>query len=172
MLRQLNVREPKYWSRRFSWSDRRAPEQPGSQPGRDSRNALSRFVKLEKHGIVDSLYLAVGVMDLKGHSLPLFQFEPLGINQLGAVLVFADEPGQLLSSDRVPLPPRVEMNRNKISSHLLVRNLTARADLPTALPPAITILEFKIVSHKDSLDNEAKLHVDEVTSQQLDKLAL
>ena len=110
----------------------------------------------------------MGVMDLKGHSLPLSQLEPLGINQLGTVLVFADEPGQLLSSDRVPLSPRGELNRNKISSHLLVRNLTARADLPTALPPAITILEFKIMSHKDFIDNETKLHVDEVTSQQLD----
>ena len=128
-----------------------------------------------KKTIVDSLHLAVGVMDLKGHSLPLCQLEPLGINQLGAVLVFADEPGQLLSSDRAPLiglSPRGELNRNKISSHLLVRNLTARADLPTALPPAITILEFKIMSHKDFIDNETKLHVDEVTSQQLDKLAL
>ena len=116
-------------------------------------------------------------MDLKGHSLPLFQLEPLGINQLGAVLVFADEPGQLLSSDRVPLPlielsPRGELNTNKISSHLLVRNLTAKADLPTALPPAITILEFKIMSHKDFLDNETKLHVDAVTSQQVDMRAL
>ena len=116
-------------------------------------------------------------MDLKGHSLPLSQLEPLGINQLGAVLVFADEPGQLLSSDRVQLPliglsPRGELNTNKISSHLLVRNLTARADLPTALPPAITILEFKIMSHKDFLYNETKLHVDAVTSQQLDKLVL
>ena len=133
--------------------------------------------KIEKQGIVDSLHLAVGVMDLKGHSLPLFQLEPLGINQLGAVLVFADEPGQLLSSDRVPLPlielsPRGELNTNKISSHLLVRNLTARADLPTALPPAITILEFKIMSHKDFIDNETKLHVDAVTSQQVDKRAL
>ena len=133
--------------------------------------------KIEKQGIVDSLHLAVGVMDLKGHSLPLFQLEPLGINQLGAVLVFADEPGQLLSSDRVPLPlielsPRGELNTNKISSHLLVRNLTARADLPTALPPAITILEDKIMSHKDFIDNNTKLHVDAVTSQQLDKLVL
>ena len=116
-------------------------------------------------------------MDLKGHSLPLSQLEPLGINQLGAVLVFADEPGQLLSSDRVPLPliglsPRGELNTNKISSHLLVRNLTARADLPTALPPAITILELKIMPHKDFLDNETKLHVDAVTSQQVDMRAL
>ena len=121
------------------------------------------------------MHLAVGVMDLKGHSLPLFQFEPLGINQLGAVLVFADEPGQFLSSDRVPchlLSCHQGENTNKISSHLLVRNLTARADLPTALPPAITILVFKIMSHKDFLENETKLHVDEVTSQQLDKLAL
>ena len=116
-------------------------------------------------------------MDLKGHSLPLFQLEPLGINQFGAVLVFADEPGQLLSSDRVPLPliglsPKGELNTNKISSHLLVRNLTARADLPTALPPAITILELKIMPHKDFLDNETKLHVDAVTSQQVDMRAL
>ena len=103
------------------------------------------------------MHLAVGVMDLKGHSLPLFQFEPLGINQLGAVLVFPDEPGQFLSSDRVPLiglSPWGELKTNKISSHLLVRNLTARADLPTALPPAITILVFKIMSHKDFIDND------------------
>ena len=116
-------------------------------------------------------------MDLKGHSLTLSQLEPLGINQLGAVLVFADEPGQLLNSDRVPLTliglsPKGELNTNKISKHLLVRNLTARADLPTALPPAITILEFKIMSHKDFIDNETKLHVDAVTSQQVDKRAL
>ena len=37
------------------------------------------------------LYLAVGVVDLEGHPLPV-QLDLLGVDQLGTVLILTDEP--------------------------------------------------------------------------------
>ena len=57
---------------------------------------LNGLQRIPDHSLLTSfgchpLYLAVGVMDLEGDGLPV-QLDPLGVDQLGAVLVLPNEP--------------------------------------------------------------------------------
>ena len=80
----------------------------------------------------------MGVVDLEGHPLPV-QLDLLGVDQLGTVLILTDEPS--IWKCRSWIYVNVDNGDVKITHlDLLVRNLTARADLPTPRPPAITIL--------------------------------
>ena len=56
------------------------------------------------------LYLAVGVVDLEGHPLPV-QLDLLGVDQLGTVLILTDEPSTW-ECDQVKTEPSANKSQN------------------------------------------------------------
>ena len=90
----------------------------------------------------------MGVVDLEGHPLPV-QLDLLGVDQLGTVLILTDEPS--IWKCRSWIYVNVDKTEMYKITHLdlLVRNLTARADLPTPRPPAITILRSENINQRE-----------------------